>query len=74
MIYYCGKVGLRSDGDYDYKTYCIRCDSCHKDIDSDFTSFEEAVKAKRKYGVKSIKTENGWVELCSGCYKKRFRT
>ncbi len=72
-----GKIGMRSDGDYDYKIFVIICDRCKKvfrnqqqDYSEGFSSFQEAVNAKRLLGIRSVKAPTGWIELCPACYEK----
>ena len=64
-----GKVGMRSDGDYDYEMFWLRCDNCGELFgrDNDITSFDEIVKLKKQLGFKSFKKDGKWYEFCPNC-------
>lgn len=67
-----GKVGARSDGDYDYMTFWIECDKCHKSFGDDGTivRFKDAVSLKKSIGFKSLKINGRWYEYCPECVKR----
>ena len=74
MIVNCGKVGLRSDGDYDYEMFVVRCDSCKKiwgdkPQDKVLTTFKEAVDYRKRIGIRSVKIFGKWFDFCPACYK-----
>ena len=66
-----GKVGLRSDGDYDYDVFYIICDKCRRSFggDDEITHFSDAVKLKKKLGFKSFQRDGKWYEFCRSCSK-----
>ena len=70
------KIGVRSDGDWDYDIYVLSCDNCHKSYgnDAELFTFEEAVALKKKLMFRSIKSADGtWKEFCPECYTKMKR-
>lgn len=69
------KIGMRSDGDYDYEMYVLSCDYCGTTYGNDECSpiitFDGVVKLKKDLKFKSIRGKGGtWMEFCPECYKK----
>ena len=69
------KVGVRSDGDYDYEVYSIRCDACGKSRDYDkcgreFFTFDGAKNYGKENGWKLRKKNDRWLNICPECAKE----
>jgi len=66
--------GPRSDGDYDYVVYWIRCDGCGKDYGYDeshpLLNFSDVVTLKKRLGFLSTNRSGAWREYCPECRKK----
>lgn len=69
-----GKIGMRSDGDYDYKVFWLQCDNCHAryGYDDEILSFTKAVEYKKQIGFRSILRNGKWYELCPDCAKVKI--
>lgn len=65
-------VGVRTDGDYDYEVFRVRCDKCVLEFfgGEEVTSFMAAVERKKEFGFKSRKVGDKWIDLCPKCQRR----
>ena len=47
--------------------YTLTCDICGEEYPETFFDFYDAVKAKKRAGWKSRKTNDGWEDICDVC-------
>lgn len=53
--------------DKGYGVFNLVCDNCSKVNDEEFSSFHDAVDAKKELGWKSQKVNGEWEDWCDEC-------
>jgi len=49
-----------------YGSYVLICDNCEEAF-GNYTSFADAVTAKKKLGIVSVKIKDEWQDTCQEC-------